>query len=173
MSVLARGEELAEFENRYICSDGSVRWLQWNTRPAPDRVYPEQGYLYAAARDVTERRRAEEELRAAQRTVEASRDELRVLAEEQAALRRVATLVAQGASSTEVFHAVAAEIERLMGADAGRLMRYEPDGTATVVATQGKPGREIAVGTRLTLEGANVPGLVLRSGEAARVDSFP
>jgi PAS domain S-box-containing protein len=151
MNVLARGEEVAEFENRYICSDGSVRWLQWNTRPAPDRVQPHQGSLYAAARDVTDRRRAEEE---------------------QAALRRVATLVAQGASSTEVFHAVAGEIERLMGADAGRLMRYEPDGTATVVATQSQPGLEIAVGTRLTLEGVNVPGLVLQSGQAARVDSF-
>jgi PAS domain S-box-containing protein len=172
MGVLAHGEEIAEFENRYLCRDGSVRWLQWNTRPAPSMVFPDERLLYAAARDVTERRRAEEELREAQRTVEASRDELRVLAEEQAALRRVATLVAQGSSSTAVFHAVTGEIERLLGADAGRLMRYEPDGTAVVVATRGSPGVEIPVGTRLTLEGTNVPGLVLRSGRAARVDSF-
>ena len=147
MRVLTRGDELVEFENRYICSDGSERWLQWSTRPAP-----EEGLLYAAARDVTDRRRAEEQ---------------------QAALRHVATLVAQGASSMDVFHAVAGEIERLMGADAGRLVRYEPDDTATVVATQSKPGLEIAIGMRLPLEGRHLLGLIRETGRAARLDSLP
>ena len=66
-----RGNELIGLENRYICSDGSVRWLQWTAR-----ALPEEGFACAVARDITERRRNEEE---------------------QAALRRVATLVAQGA----------------------------------------------------------------------------
>ncbi len=78
------------FEARVICADGSVRWLEWNTRSMPER-----GVVYSVGRDTTERRRVEAELREAQRLLEASRDELRVLAEEQAALRRVATLVAR------------------------------------------------------------------------------
>ena len=53
--------------------------------------------MYAVGRDTTERRRADAELREAQHALEASRDELRLLADEQAALRRVATMVAQDA----------------------------------------------------------------------------
>jgi signal transduction histidine kinase len=85
--------------------------------------------------------------------VEASRDELRLLAGEQAALRRVATLVAQGVSATEVFDAVAAEMCELLGADSTHLLRYESDRTATVVAVNGDPGVEMAAGTRMALAG--------------------
>jgi PAS domain S-box-containing protein len=168
MAVLTGGEDLAEFENRYICRDGSVRWLQWSTRPAPD-----QPLLYAAARDVTDRRRAEDDLREAQRAVEASRDELRVLAEEQAALRRVATLVAQGASSTQVFHAVALEIERLMGSDSGGLVRYDPDGLASVVANHSRSGTGgFPPGMRVPLESGTLAGRVWRAGGATRLETY-
>jgi PAS domain S-box-containing protein len=148
MESLERGEKLVQFENRYMCSDGSARWLQWSAQPMPD-----EGLLYAAARDVTDRRRAADELHESQRMVEASRDELRLLADEQAALRRVATLVAQGVAATEVFDAVAAEMCELLGADSTHLLRYEPDGTATVVAVNGDPGVEMAAGTRMALAG--------------------
>ena len=148
MDILERGEKLVQFENRYMCSDGSARWLQWSARPMPD-----ERLLYAAARDVTDRRRAADELRETQRMVEASRDELRLLADEQAALRRVATLVAQGVSATEVFDAVAAEMCELLGADSTHLLHYESDGTATVVAVDGDPGVEMAAGTRMALAG--------------------
>jgi hypothetical protein len=83
---------------------------------------PERGVVYSVGRDTTERRRADAELREAQRLLEASRDELRGLAEEQAALRRVATLVAQGASPSAVLDAVAAEMERALGADGVTLL---------------------------------------------------
>jgi predicted ATP-grasp superfamily ATP-dependent carboligase len=49
MKVMASGGELREFENRYICRDGSICWLQWNTR-----VRPAEGLVAAAARDVTD-----------------------------------------------------------------------------------------------------------------------
>ena len=69
----------------------------------------------------------------------------RRIADEQAALRRVATLVAQGAPPTSVFDAVAAEIQRLLDADGVTLGRYEPGDEVTVVAHRG--GREdIAAG---------------------------
>jgi signal transduction histidine kinase len=106
------------------------------------------------------------------RSLEASRNELRQLAEEQAALRRVATLVAHDASPSEVFDAVAAEAGRLLGADSTRLLRYETDGSATVVAAHSEPGAEIPVETRFTLEGDNVAASVLHTRRPARMDSF-
>jgi hypothetical protein len=53
------------------------------------------------------------------------------LAEEHAALRRVATLVAHGATPTEVFDAVIEEVGRVLGPYPAVLFRYEPDGSAT------------------------------------------
>ena len=59
--------------------------------------------------------------------------ELARLADEQAALRRVATLAAQGATPGEVFEAVSAEVAPLVGADAAAITRYEADGTFMAV----------------------------------------
>jgi diguanylate cyclase (GGDEF)-like protein/PAS domain S-box-containing protein len=55
---LARGESALAFENRYRCRDGSYRWISWNSFPLPA-----EGLIFAAARDITERRRAEDLLR--------------------------------------------------------------------------------------------------------------
>jgi PAS domain S-box-containing protein len=167
LGQLARGDELTEFENRYVCADGSVRWLQWSSRPLP-----EEGLMYGVAKDVTDRKRADEELRRAQRSVEESRDELRLLAEEQAALRRVATLVAQGVSPTQIFAAVCEEAGRLLGADTTDLIRYEAGGTATIVAARGEERAALPVGLHVTLDGESVMALVLRTGRAARVDDY-
>ena len=68
-----------------------------------------------------------------------AREELTRLVDEQAALRRVATLVAQGAPPAEVFEAVIVEVGRLVGADAAALGRFEPDGTVTKINEPGAP----------------------------------
>jgi PAS domain S-box-containing protein len=167
LDVLARGNEVAQFENRYVRSDGSERWLEWSTRPVPD-----EGLVYAAGRDVTDRRRAEDELRRAQRMVETSRDELRVLADEQAALRRVATLVARGVPPPDVLAAVAEEVGRVLGADATIIVRFDPDGAATLVARLGAHPDEMPVGSRWTLEPPLALASVLRTGRAARLDDY-
>ena len=81
--------------------------------------------------------------------LEASRDELARLLAEQAALRRVATLVARGIDPGEIFSAVAEEIRRLLDADSVGIGRFELDGTAVVVSgavtgnsrTRRRPGR--------------------------------
>jgi signal transduction histidine kinase len=104
-----------------------------------------------------------------------SGEESRVLAEEQAALRRVATLVAHGVPPTQIFAAVAEEIGRLISSDGTRILRYEADGTATVIArwtesVEVPPGLE--VGARLALEGENVSTLVFRSGRPVRIDNY-
>src|SRR5919198_2448188 len=67
-------------------------------------------------------------------SLEESRDELRRLADEQAALRRVATLVACESARDGVFAKVAEEVGRLFDADIALMFRYETDGTVTIVA---------------------------------------
>lgn len=104
-------------------------------------------------------------------SLEASSEYLGLLLQEQAALRRVATLVAKGASPTAVFAAVAEEVGRLLGAPSTRLFRYEVDGTATVVSAWSEATLDIPVGTRLSLDGENVAASVLRTGRPARIDS--
>jgi signal transduction histidine kinase len=99
-----------------------------------------------------------------------ARAEVDRLAEEQAALRRVATLVAQGASPGAVLDAGAAEMERVLGADGVTLNRYEPDEAVTVVAHRGSDPRRVPPGTRVSHQGENVTSLVRRSERAARIE---
>jgi signal transduction histidine kinase len=101
-----------------------------------------------------------------------SSDELLVLAEEQAALRRVATLVARGVPPEEVFAAVTDEVGRLLSAEYAHLGRYEPDGTMTVVAGWGRKVEHFPVGRRWSLGGKDVATIVFETGRPARVDGF-
>jgi signal transduction histidine kinase len=94
------------------------------------------------------------------------------LSEEQAALRRVATLVARGAPPSDVFSAVAKELARESGASITTVLRYEDDGTATVVGGWGEPGVQIPIGARLKVAGHGVAVSVLRTGTAARTGRF-
>jgi signal transduction histidine kinase len=99
--------------------------------------------------------------------------ELRRFAEEQAALRRVATLVARAAPPEEVFGAVAEEAGRLLGAHHAWMTRYDPDGAAWAVATWSSTSAAVPAGTRLSPGGRNVYTLVFRTGRPARIDGFP
>jgi PAS domain S-box-containing protein len=141
---LSQGREVVEFENRYLREDGSVVWLEWSARSAPG-----EAVIYAAARDVTERKQLEEQ---------------------QAALRRVATAVARRGSPEVVFAATVAELHAVVAADATTLMRFEADGTATILAALGESGFE--VGTRFQLEGETAAVEVRRTGRPARLDNF-
>jgi signal transduction histidine kinase/uncharacterized protein YoaH (UPF0181 family) len=97
-----------------------------------------------------------------------ARDGLRLLADEQAALRRVATLVASGTAPDELFAAVADEVQQLLGADASAIIRFEDDGT---VVTVGSHAGLYAAGTRSELDPRFVVGSVRRTGRAARFDT--
>jgi signal transduction histidine kinase len=100
-----------------------------------------------------------------------AREELTRLAEEQAALRRVATLVAQGARPADVFEAVSAEVARLVPADAAALTRYETDGTVTALGGWTERGGYVYTGRRFALEGT-VSGLIFKTGRPGRIDSY-
>jgi signal transduction histidine kinase len=101
-----------------------------------------------------------------------ARVELRTVADEQAALRRVATQVVRGVPAAGVFAAVARELERLFDAQATTIGRLEHDGTMTVVASSGTQAEEMAVGARLKLESGMVLAKVVRTGRPARVDDY-
>jgi PAS domain S-box-containing protein len=157
--------EPARVENRLICKDGSQRWVEWS-------VVWNRGLFYAVGRDVTERRRDQDELHRAQVVAEASRDKLGELAEQQAALRGVATLVARGASPSEVFAAVSDELAGVMHVMNAGLLRYEPDGSGVVVAVRYEPGitKVPPSGARMALVGDDVGARVLHTGRSARID---
>ncbi len=94
--------------------------------------------------------------------------EFRRIADEQAALRRVATLVARGASPEEVFAAVTDEVARQLPASHANLLRYDPDGAVTIAAARDPT----IVGTRARLGGRNISTLVLETGQPARIDDY-
>jgi signal transduction histidine kinase len=99
-----------------------------------------------------------------------SREALAHLADEQAALRRVATLVADGAAPTAVFDAVAAEMDRLLDADHIAMARYETGDEVTVLADRGPSARPVAPGTRVSDEDGSVTALVRDTERPARMD---
>jgi GAF domain-containing protein len=101
-----------------------------------------------------------------------SSKELRVLAQEQAALRRVATLVARGVSPDEVFAAVTEEVGRLLSVEYAHLGRFESDATITILAASGRTIDLFPVGRSWNLGGNNISTLVFETGRAARMDSF-
>ena len=113
------------------------------------------GYL----RDVTERRRAEQALQG--------------MAEEQAALRRVATAVAAETEPDRLFGLIAEEVGRALDARIGNILRYNGDGTALTVGVWSEEGTDtIPVGTMLTLDGDTIAPRIWRTGRPARYDSL-
>jgi signal transduction histidine kinase len=97
----------------------------------------------------------------------------RELADTQAALRRLAVLIAENVPAESVFAAVTTEIRRRYGPATARMIRFETDGTATVVANDGTVGPHVLVGERWTgFPEAGLTAAVWRTGRPARVDDY-
>jgi PAS domain S-box-containing protein len=151
VAAIARGKVTLSFENRYVRNDASLRVLEWTATPVP-----EHHVMYAVARDVTDRRHAEAELAR--------------LAGEQAALRRVATLVARGLGPESLFRAVTDEVEAVFGSEMAAVVRFEAEGRVTVMGSRGPPyGRP--PGTIVQLDPDYVVAAVRDTGRAARFDT--
>ena len=132
---------------------GSVRCCEARMVPSGD------GEVVMIVRDFTEKRRADAELRR--------------LAEEQAALRRVATLVASDTPPEQVFQLVTEEVCRLLGIPWALLERYESPTTARIVARYGGAALgDFEVGTEIGLDEGLAVSQVLRTGAPARVDDY-
>src|ERR1700733_1962874 len=97
---------------------------------------------------------------------------LRQLADEQAALRRGAALVAAGGAAEGGFTAVAGEVGQLLRVELATLFRYGPGPTATTVTTWGPAGENLPVGIRWPVDGHNVTTLVFETGRPARIDRY-
>ncbi len=116
---LAAGDAVVSFENRYQCKDGSYRWLVWMAAP-----YLGQRLIYATARDVTDRRKAEDELRryasamvAARETQEENAERLRQLVAELDAARRKAenATLAKGEFLANMSHEIRTPMNAILG----------------------------------------------------------
>jgi len=100
-------------------------------------------------------------------------DQLAGLAKQQAALRRVATLVATAAAADELFAVVTEEVgQQLPGVERARLARYEPDNSITFVAAWPLPERGFPVGSHWKLDEEDISAVVSRTGRPARIDNF-
>src|ERR1700694_1050802 len=104
MAELAAGNDIVGFECREVCADGSVRWFEWSVSSRP-----EAGVVYGVARDVTERRKANDKL---------------------SSLRRVAPLAVEGVAPSELFAVVAEEVARVVDVPFVIVARYDVDDTA-------------------------------------------
>jgi PucR C-terminal helix-turn-helix domain/GGDEF-like domain/GAF domain len=101
--------------------------------------------------------------------------EYRRVTADQAALRRLAKLVARGAEPAEVFEAVVNEMRRCACADTAGLWRYESNNEMTKLAAAEHPRLKLAkwpVGTRSPIDGSTLAGIVQRTGRPARMDSY-
>ena len=159
--------ERTRFESPMICRDGSWRWVEWN-------VVWHEGLAYAIGRDVTQRRRQQDQLQETRKMLETSRDGLSILVKQQEALRRMATLVAQGVvTPSEVYSAVAEEMVRCLDCDGAGIFRYDPDGSVIVIAGSSKPGSQyLPVGERMPFDDDNLLAWILQTGRPARHDDI-
>jgi hypothetical protein len=111
-------------------------------------------------RDVTERKQSERGLRS--------------LAEEQAALRRVATVVASEPDQQRVFAVVTEEVARLLRSETANSIRYDSEASATVMGGWSAPGvQTVPAGETIPLDSDTVATKILRSGRPGRVESPP
>src|SRR5262249_19238449 len=132
-------------ELRMLCKDGSYKWIDWTATPIP-----EDRMMYGVGRDVTERRRSEQE---------------------QAAVQRISTLVAQEVPQADVFAALVEEVASLLGTEEIRMLRFEGDTSAVVVGSSGHPD-VFPLDSHQELEGDSVASRVRRTGQPVRIDDY-
>jgi PAS domain S-box-containing protein len=153
-----------EHEHRVICRDGSVRWLQWNSR-----IMPERGVVFGVGRDVTVRRRADAELHKAQRMLEASRDELvasraRIVAAADEERRRVVRDLHDGAQARLVHTVITLKLA--LGA-----LQNEKD-SAPALVTEALGQAEGAMAELRELAHGILPAVLTSGGLRAGVDAL-
>ncbi|HEU0234982.1 MAG TPA: PAS domain S-box protein [Candidatus Limnocylindrales bacterium] len=151
----ATGETVARDLDWFVRRDGSMFPVSYVSAPIE---MPDGRGAVVAFRDIEDRLRAEQVLR--------EHDAL--LAAREGSLQRIAALVAGGATSAEVFPAIASEVGHVIGLPLVALWRYEPDGTATVIGAWSEHPHPFRAGTRWPLDGPGICAQVLKTGRPAR-----
>jgi PAS domain S-box-containing protein len=158
----------------WLTRDGSRRLIAWSNKPmAGADGMPAS--LVTTGIDLTDRARRDDEddRRALEADPHAKLAEVSRLATEQRALRRVATLVASEVSPEGVFMAVSEECARVLHVNASIVVRYEGDGTATIVGRHNRDSIQVfGVGERLPAEAHSAVARVRRTGAPARIDDW-
>jgi PAS domain S-box-containing protein len=163
--ALATGDPHAPLTVRLTRPDDTPAWVWISSAPVLDADGRPEGVVSTMS-DVTQSREAEQRLVASELAT-------RALADEQAALRRIATLVASEAPPSAVFEQVTAEVARLLDAPSASVLRYEPDEHATVVGSWRDPGLTgMPLDASLDLDGDSVVARVYRSGSTERIDNY-
>ncbi len=152
--------ERVQFETIHRRRDGSTYPVEVRMQLVGSESPP---VIAAVVLDITARHAAEQELRGREA-------ENRRLADEQGALRRVATAVALEDDPQSVFDLVCEEAVRLLGAASGGLVRFESGRTAAAVGAWSVPNSPATFADGESLDGEGMAGLVARSGRAARID---
>jgi PAS domain S-box-containing protein len=154
----------------WTTKDGGRRLIAWSNRLMP-AVDGNGSYLVTTGIDLTES--AEQTEGALGGDVEAKLAEVGRLAQEQRALRRVATLVASEATPERVFMAVSEETARVLEVNASAVFRYEGDDTATVVGRHDRDGVGVfSVGDRIFADDNTSIGRARDSGLPARIHDY-
>jgi PAS domain S-box-containing protein len=148
------GEVVKSDLDWFFRRDGSMFPVSYISVPLE---MPDGRGAVVAFSDIQERLRAEQVLR----------DHDAVLATQLTSLRRVATLVAGGAASADVFAAIAREVAQLLGLPIVLILRYEPGGTATVLADWSEDPYPFQTGSRWPLDDPSLSALV--QGAAAPI----
>jgi len=145
--------------------DGDARWVASSSAPVLGPGGRSEGVVTTLG-DITDRRAADQRLVASEQATH-------TLADEQAALRRIATLVAAEPTPSALFERVTEEVAKLLGVPSATLMRYDSDRRATVVGRYNEAGiAGVVLGATHALDGDTVIARVHRSKHAERVDSY-
>ena len=157
----------------WMTKDGGRRLIAWSNRPMLSEDGTQQS-LVTTGIDLTDRApRHEEGERALPVDPQSKLAEMSRLAIEQRALRRVATLVASEVSPERVFMAVSEECARVLDVNASVVVRYEGDGSATIVGRHNRDGIDVfRLGGMMAAEEHSALGRVLRTESPARVDDW-
>ena len=156
----------------WAAKDGGRRLIAWSNKLMPG-ADGDPGYLVTTGIDLTNRGSLAEDERALGGDPEAKLAEVGHLAQEQRALRRVATLVASEATPEQVFRAVSEECARVLEVNASAIFRYEGDDTATIVGRYNRDNIDaFQLGERLPVDENTTVGRVLYSGKPERIDDY-
>jgi PAS domain S-box-containing protein len=150
------GSADGDFEHLWQKAGGEEAVVAWSVNGYPGE-HGEARYLITGT-DVTRRKRAEAELAA--------------MAEEQAALRRVATLVASEVEPESIFQLVTEEAARVLGAQSSALIRFE-EGVGRIVGRwHGTGPQGFEIGSVIPLEGDTALPRLFRTGQPARMEGY-
>jgi len=140
VSTLASQQKIFSFENRYRCKDGTYRWLQWSSAPAGNLIY-------AAARDITERKQWEELLQEKEEEAQKTAREASVLAE-------IGRIVSSTLHIDQTYEAFAAEAKKIISFDRIVINVIDSEkGAAKNVYTAGEEIQDRVVENIYPLEG--------------------